>query len=301
MHAARDGTSLAMPRELRHNPVMLTRIALALACIVTSASAAPRVYVSNERSGDVSVIDAATSEVVQTIHVGKRPRGIVVSRDGRSVYVALSGSPISPPGQESNEPADKAADGIGVIDVASGKLALKLPSGSDPECFSLSRDGAKMYIANEDVDQATVLDVAGGKPIKTLPVGREPEGVATSPDGRFVYVTGETTSDITVIDTARDEVVATFKTSQRPRAAAFVPDGSKAYVTCETAGVVDVVDVKAHKVSNTIKPPPGGQNVRPMGVVIAPDGSRAYVTTGRGGSVLVMDTATDAVVHVIES
>src|SRR4051812_21715971 len=48
-----------------------------------------RVYVTNERSGDVSVIDAATNRVVQTIPVGKRPRGVRVGRDGKTVYVAL--------------------------------------------------------------------------------------------------------------------------------------------------------------------------------------------------------------------
>src|SRR4051812_17234526 len=48
-------------------------------------------YVSNERSGDVSVIDGPTSEVLMTISVGKRPRGIHCSPDGQFVYVALSG------------------------------------------------------------------------------------------------------------------------------------------------------------------------------------------------------------------
>src|SRR4051812_22704340 len=50
-----------------------------------------RVYVSNERGGDISVIDPATRQVVATIPVGKRPRGIHVTRDGSSVFVALSG------------------------------------------------------------------------------------------------------------------------------------------------------------------------------------------------------------------
>src|SRR6188474_2344842 len=97
-------------------------------------------YVSNERSGDVSLIDPSSNDVIETIRVGKRPRGIGVSRDGKLVYVALSGSPISPPGQP-DPPAsasDKAADGIGVIDAASRKLVDKLTSGSDPEQFAMS-------------------------------------------------------------------------------------------------------------------------------------------------------------------
>src|SRR5262249_24521830 len=50
-------------------------------------------YVTNELSGDLSVIDAATLMPVTTIRLGKRPRGLAASRDGHRLYVALSGSP----------------------------------------------------------------------------------------------------------------------------------------------------------------------------------------------------------------
>ncbi len=51
------------------------------------------VYVTNEYSGDLTVIAGATNEVVNTIPLGKRPRGIKVSPDRTQLFVALSGSP----------------------------------------------------------------------------------------------------------------------------------------------------------------------------------------------------------------
>ena len=75
----------------------------------TTASIPPpvagRVFVTNENSGDISVIDVATQKVVATIPVGKRPRGIRLSRDGSQVFVALSGSPIAPPGVDEHAAA----------------------------------------------------------------------------------------------------------------------------------------------------------------------------------------------------
>src|SRR4051794_4455795 len=56
-----------------------------------------RLLVSNEDSGDISVIDLERDEVVGTVAVGKRPRGIRAAGDGRSVFVALSGSPKAGP------------------------------------------------------------------------------------------------------------------------------------------------------------------------------------------------------------
>src|SRR6059058_6673569 len=58
-----------------------------------------RLLVTNEKSGDISVIDPVTQKVQSTIPVGKRPRGIRVSRDGRFAYIAVSGTPISAPPQ----------------------------------------------------------------------------------------------------------------------------------------------------------------------------------------------------------
>src|SRR4051812_6638762 len=65
--------------------------------ISTLPAAAARVLVTNERSGDVTVIDADSNQVIATIPVGKRPRGIRVSPDGKRAYVAVSGTPISGP------------------------------------------------------------------------------------------------------------------------------------------------------------------------------------------------------------
>src|ERR1051326_4468317 len=56
-----------------------------------------QIIVSNERSGDISIIDGNHWKVVASIPVGKRPRGIIASPDGHTVYVALSGTPISGP------------------------------------------------------------------------------------------------------------------------------------------------------------------------------------------------------------
>src|SRR5271170_6744669 len=76
---------------------------MAMASPVAAATsiAAPgyQVYITNERSGDVTVINGGDFAVAATIAVGKRPRGIHVSPDGKTVYVALSGTPIEAPPQ----------------------------------------------------------------------------------------------------------------------------------------------------------------------------------------------------------
>src|ERR1700741_4533523 len=103
-----------------------------------AAPAAPPalgVYVTNETSGDLTIIDAATESAVATIPLGKRPRGIAASPDKKFLYVALSGSPVAGPGVDESKlpPPDRSADGIGVVDVEQRKLIKVLESGTDPE------------------------------------------------------------------------------------------------------------------------------------------------------------------------
>jgi YVTN family beta-propeller protein len=72
---------------------------IALSPLAAHASQDYQVYVSNEKSGDITVINGSDNRVLATIEVGKRPRGIHASPDGKTVYVALSGTPIAaPPG-----------------------------------------------------------------------------------------------------------------------------------------------------------------------------------------------------------
>src|SRR4030095_8355613 len=106
--------------------------------------------VSNEGSGDMTVIDPDKPEAIATIPLGKRPRGIHAG--GGFIYVALSGSPAAPPGVDESTlpPPDKSADGIGVVDLTQQKVVRKLYGGSDPEEFAVSSDGKRMFVANED-------------------------------------------------------------------------------------------------------------------------------------------------------
>jgi YVTN family beta-propeller protein len=250
------------------------------------------VYVTNEVSGDLSVIDPATNTKIATLPLGKRPRGIRVSPDRTQLYIALSGSPISPPGVDESKlpPPDRTADGIGVVDTTALMLRTILRGPQDPEQTSVSREGARLYVANEDKGTVSVLEIAGGKTIAEFEVGGEPEGVTTSPDGRFVYVTSEEDNQVSVVDTAANRVVKQFMVGPRPRDSAFLPDSSRAYVTSENGASISVVDTASHTVIETLKLT--GDNVRPMGAVVSPDGQRLYVSTGRGGTVVSIDTKT---------
>ena len=122
---------------------MMKSAILVLSCVAAFASpaAANKVFVSNEKSNTVTVIDSDSWEVLAEFNAGNRPRGIGISPDGAHVYVCASDD-----------------DTIRVFDAETYEELWTLPSGPDPELFTLHPSGNPLYVANEDDNLVTVID-----------------------------------------------------------------------------------------------------------------------------------------------
>ncbi len=271
--------------------VMIMGSTLNLTSPAPSASG-PRVFVSNEFGGSITVINASTNRVISTIPVGPagtaRARGMALSPDDTTLYVA-----VTDPWPNRPESPYKF---IWVIDAGTGKVRAKYPCGSDPERLVVTPDGKTLYCSNEDAALVTVFDLTTGKVIASIPVGIEPEGVSISPDGRWVYVTAETSNTVTVIDTRTNKPVKNLLVGERPRIVAYAPNGTRAYVSAETGGTLSVVDTTRHEVIKTIEL---GRDSKPVGVAVAPDSARVYVVGGRCNCLFVIDASRGVVIATV--
>lgn len=280
------------------------------------AAPGPRLYISDETGGNVVIVDPVAGTIVDRIAVGKRPRGLKLSKDGTKLYVALSGSPIAPPGVDESKlpPADRKADGIGVVDLTARKIEKILPSGQDPEAFDLSPDGGTIFLSNEETAEMTALDLATGSIRSKVKVGEEPEGVTVKPGGEVVYVTSEGDNAVFAVDPVKMQVISKMGTSARPRSIVFTKDGATAFVTNENVPVITVIDGVKHAVITSIKlpvpeapkPAPGEKPgppptiPRPMGTALSVDGTQVFVSLGRYKGIAVIDVRTRKLVKIIE-
>src|SRR4051794_26104388 len=75
----------AIMMKMRYSIAARLLLLFLLARFREAAGSGPAPYlvcVSNERSGDVTIIDGVDRKVLATVAVGKRPRGIHASPDG---------------------------------------------------------------------------------------------------------------------------------------------------------------------------------------------------------------------------
>jgi YVTN family beta-propeller protein len=276
-------------------------------CLALTGCHAKRelLYVSCEQSGEIVVIDPLHATIEHRIAVGKRPRGIKLSHDGSRLYIAQTGSPQGGPNVDESKlpPADRAADGIGVVDVRDASYVGPLPGGQDPETFDISPDDKKLYIANEETAELSVLDIGARKVVQRIAVGKQPEGVSVRPDGAVVYVTSEEDDNVSAIDTKTGKVRATIATGKRPRAIAFARGGPTllGFITNEVGNSLTIFDTANEQPLQTLPIVlEGARPQRPMGAVATQDGKHLYVSTGRGGAVAVLDVEHRKLDHFIK-
>ena len=116
----------------------------------------PRVYVVNENSNSVSVIDTSTNSVIATIPAGSGPAGVAIAADGSRLYVT-------------NEDSDN----VTVINTVTNQVVATVSVGDAPARAVVAPNGY-LYVANFGSNTISVIDTATNSPVDLSP-SRRPE------------------------------------------------------------------------------------------------------------------------------
>lgn len=156
-------------------------------------------YVSRSMfSSFVEVVDLVKFSRIATITAGRSPQGLIVSPDGKSLYVANYG-----------------AGTVSVVDTATNKVKVSFPVAT-PRNFAFSPDGSTLYITNYAGGTVSVVDTATAEIVRTVNVGVNPHGIAVDFKGTRLYVSNFSSNNLSVIDTKTFLPVATVQTGIGP-------------------------------------------------------------------------------------
>lgn len=267
----------------RHLPPLLC-MALILVSVSVAAKNTGLIFISNEKSSTITVLDAS-GKVVRSFGTCARPRGMHFSADRMKFYVGCADDSL-----------------IAIYEVATQKLVGRIRGVEEPETFDLHPNGRHLYISNEEDATATVFDIVTGKFVAEYETGEEPEGVQITPDGKRVFVASEAANLVHVIDVESQQVIKDVLVDTRPRRFALTPDGKELWVSAELAGIVDIIDTQTLQIVDDITFLPTGfrrEEVTPVDLLITRDGTRAYVALGRANHVAVVDVAKREVLDYI--
>jgi YVTN family beta-propeller protein len=262
-----------------------------------------RLIVATRENESISIIDTATGEVTQQIHVGKNPEFVRIN--GEFAYISsepsAKGGPPPKPGTKPEEEEDDDDDAvpakIAVVDLTKGEKIREITGGPETEGIEFSADNSKLVITNEADNTVTVHDISSGellKTIKTHEYGDRPRGIKVSPDGNTYLATLEYGNKFMVLD--KDfNLLRTVPTGDTPYGIAFDKSGERIFVAANKSKTLEVYDAKTYK---KIKEAPTGN--RCWHFSFTPDNKQILLACGKSDEIIVYDAETLAQTGQIE-
>jgi YVTN family beta-propeller protein len=279
------------------------------------------IYVANQGGNDVSVVDVATQEVVDTVDVGEEPYGLASTSVGGTTYLYvanINSDDVSVINTSTNTVVDTvdvgvkpyyvavvgtdvyvtngASNTVSVIDANTNTVTDTIPVGSYPR--GIKAHGTDIYVANygdpnySGGNYISVIDSLTNTVSDTIisPAGSDgPRGVTVL--GDYVYVANYRSDNVSVIDTNTNEVVDTIDVGAGPRG--IVGYNGKIYVENFDEGTVSVIDTGDNEVEASIV-----VGHSPSGIAVV--GGELYVSLFQDDVLRVLDPATNSLVVIEE-
>ena len=173
--------------------------------------------------GNVVVFDTTSGKMLAHIPVEVVPYDLVVSEDGRWLYVS-----------------NLASRSISVIDTSAMKVVATIPVGENPNQMVLSPDGL-LYVACSNDNTVVVVDTKTRLAIEKIsttlfehaPEGSTPNALALDRANGLLYVANADNNDVAVIHVAgrgKSEVLGFVPTGWYPSALALISKQQKLFI-----------------------------------------------------------------------
>ena len=172
------------------------------------------ILVSHWCSYDLRIISVETQKVVKTLKIGAYPRGITVSPDGQTAYVAqMGGTTIHQ---------------ISLKDFSERIIQI----GLNPRAIVLSPDGKILYATLNSSGKVTAYDLVKHKKIGTVTTGKAARSLAISTDGTALFVVNFESDTMSKVRTSDMKVLQTVKACNQPIGVTYEPTTDRTWVAC---------------------------------------------------------------------
>ncbi len=186
-----------------------------------------QLYVSCYQQKKVARLDL-TSGAQTDFDAGTEPYTMVLSRDGRRLFIANTSTVPHPPH----------GDTVTVLDLPSGSKAGEVHVGLGPEGLALSPDGKTLYVGCNKSDDVFEIDTTTLNPGRQFSLvgqasalkGVSPTLMALARDGKTLYVAGAGENLVAVLDVPSGAVRGTIPTEWYPTDVALSVDGKTLFI-----------------------------------------------------------------------
>ena len=182
-------------------------------------------------------------EGMSTVEVGEEPEGILVSPDGKTVFVT-----------------SEVANMVHVVDTASASIRANVVAGNRPRRFALIPGGDSLWVTNELSGSVSVVDLATMQVTDTVefkPKGFRPEdvtpvGITMTRDGETAFVALGRANHVAVVDVASRDVEDYILVGSRAWNTTLTRDESRLIVANGLSDDISVIDTETRRVVKSV-------------------------------------------------
>jgi len=283
------------------------------------ASIPPRVYVPNNYSNTVDVIDPKTFRIVRSFPVGIAPQHVTPGWNLRRLYVGNTYSntlTVIDPRTARPIRTIRLPDPYNLYFTPNGRLAIDVaerlqtlffydpntwrPRGSvripwsGPDHLDFSRNGRTLLISTEFAGQVVKVNIPKRRIVGSVHVGGSPVDVKLSADGSVFYVANQDRGGVSIVDPRAMKEIGFIPTGPGAHGFCVSRDGTELYVSNRLGGTISVIRFATNRVVATWRV--GGS---PDMLQVSADGRFLWASNRYDASVSVISTRTGRVVHTI--
>jgi YVTN family beta-propeller protein len=253
-----------------------------------SVSSRDRVYLGEQFSNTISVVDPASNTLVGAIHLGDpQPGNMSPLYHGQLLVHGLGFSPD----HRTLVAVSIGSNSVSFIDTATNAVKHITYLGRSPHEAFFTPDGREVWVSVRGEDYVSVLDAKRYGEIARIAVPNGPGMVIFSPDGRYGYVCSSFTPQ-TLIFKVRTRSVAGRVQQPSPFCPniAAAPRGDQVWFTLKDTGKVVVFN--ARPPFNVLHEIDTGPITNHVNFALTGQGQLAYVTVGGLNQIQIFRTDT---------
>ena len=216
------------------------------------------VYVTNDGSNSVSVINGSTNTAIKTIGVGLSPHAAAFDSSNGYVYVVNSAA------------LDIGTGSVSVINGSTNTVIKTIGVGRYPDGIAFDSSNGYVYVTNFNSNNVSVINGSTNTVIRNIGIGSHPQGAAFDSSNGYIYVTNSCSNNVSVINGATNTVIKNIGVGSTPYGAAFDSSNGYIYVTNSGSSNVSVINDATNTVIKNI-----GVGSCPQGAAF--DSSNGYV------------------------
>ena len=206
-----------------------------------------RIFTSNGRGNNASIVDAKTFQTLSKVETEGNPDYIMFEPKQKEVYT-FNGRGSS----------------ATVIDAASGKVTATIPLGGKPEAGQPYVAAGRVYVNIEDKNNVAVIDIATHKVVANWPIapGEEASGLAIDPKNHRLFI-GASNKLMLMMDSTNGKIVAQVPIGVGVDSTWFDPSTGNAFSSCSDGTVTIAHEDSPTKLTvvQTLKTAPGSRTM----------------------------------------